>query len=83
MEVRGWKYIWTWFLDSAYQNTPIWTYFLAYLPTYHKVEKPEVAFWSKTGSKANFQNRPTLLHVESFTDHFDTQFGYVNPQVPP
>ena len=68
------------FLNSAYQKTPVWTYIMHYLRTYHKLEKPEIAFSSKTGSKADIENRAMLRHVELITDHFDTQFGYVNPQ---
>ena len=80
MEVRGWMHIWTRFSDSAYQNTSILTYFLPYFGTYHKVEKPEIAFSSETGSKADIRNSSTLLHVESITDHFNTQLGYVHPR---
>ena len=53
-----------------------------YLRTYNKLEKPEIVFQSKTGSKADIENRAILLHVECITDHFDTQFGYVNPKGP-
>ena len=63
MEVRG------------LMHTSILTYLLPYFRTYHKVAKPEIAFSSETGSKADIRNSSTLLHVESITDHFNTQLS--------
>ena len=41
------------FLNSEHQNTPIWIYLMPYLRTNQKLEKPEIAFWSQTGSKVD------------------------------
>ena len=53
---------------------------MPYLRSYHKLEKPEIAFSSKTGSKADIENQAMLVHEKSITDHFDIKFEYVNPQ---
>ena len=68
MEVRG------------LMHTSILTYLLPYFRTYHKVAKPEIAFSSETGSKADIRNISTLSHVKSITDHFNTQLGYFHPR---
>ena len=71
------------FLNSEHQNTPISIYLTPYSRTYRKLEKPEIAFWSQTGSKVDMGMRPIQRHGDSITDHFDTQFGYINPQGSP
>ena len=56
---------------------------MPYLRTNHKLEKPEIASSSKTGSKIDIESRTIQRHEKSITDHFDTQFGYVDHQGSP